>query len=205
MKLLGTPRSPYAWKARIALEEKQIPYVYLVAPPAEPASEASRYKPLGKIPVLVCDDGSTIYDPAVIVEYVDRLVPVPRLIPESFAHRIEVKRWEALGDGIADAAVLISRDERQPASTRQSAEWYSNQQEKIDLGLATMEGDLGPRKFCHGDAFTLADIACGMALAYLDRALTRIKWRKSFPHLDAHSDRLAARESFRIAVPPPNS
>jgi glutathione S-transferase len=201
MKLLGTPRSPYAWKARIALEEKRIPYTYVVAPPADPASEVSKYNPLGKIPVLICRDGTAIYDSAVIVEYLDGLVSVPKLIPENFADRIEVKRWEALGDGIVEATVLISRDERQPVSSRQSVEWYLNQEKKIDLGLARMEKDLGSRAFCHGETFTLADIACGMALGYLDRALPRVDWRKSFRGLEAHAGRLAARASFRTAMP----
>lgn len=201
MKLLGTSRSPYAWKVCIALEEKRIPYVYVVAPPADLTSEVSKYNPLGQIPVLVCDDGTAIYDSAVIVEYLDGLVSTPKLIPENFVDRIEVKRWQALGDGVAEATVLISRDERQPVSLRESADWYLNQEKKIDLGLARMEKDLGFRTFCYGDTFTLADIACGMALGYLDRALPRVEWRKSFRGLEAHAGRLAARESFRAVMP----
>jgi glutathione S-transferase len=201
MKLLGTPRSPYAWKVRIALEEKRIPYVYVVAPPADPASEVSKYNPLGKIPVLICHDATAIYDSAVIVEYLDGLVSVPKLIPENFVDRIEVKRWQALGDGVVEATILISRDERQPVSLRQGVDWYLNQEKKIDLGLARMEKDLDSRIYCHGDTFTLADIACGMALGYLDRALPRVEWRKSFWRLKAHAGRLAARESFMTVIP----
>ena len=174
----------------------------MLAPPANPNSVVSKYNPLGKIPVLVCDDGRAIYDSSVIVEYLDGLVSTTRLIPEAFIDRIEVKRWEALGDGIADATVLIIRDERLPESQRQSAEWYLNQEKKIELGLVTMERDLDSQQFCHGNTFTLADIACGMALGYLDRALARIKWRESYPALRALAGRLEQRPSFKISLPP---
>jgi glutathione S-transferase len=201
MKLLGSPNSPYARKVRIAFEEKHINYEYVIARPSDPSSGVSKVNPLGKVPVLVCDDEKAIYDSPVIVEYLDGLVSVPKLIPEAFADRIEVKRWEALGDGITDATVLISHDERLPELKRQTAEWYAKQQSKIDAGLATMERDLGSRQFCYGTTFTLADIACGMALGYLDRALPKFEWRKSFPALRALAERLAQRESFKNTLP----
>jgi glutathione S-transferase len=203
MKLLGTAGSPYARKARVAFEEKKMPYEYVIARPSDPNSGVSNFNPLGKIPVLVCDDGRAIYDSSVIVEYVDGLVSTTRLIPDAFADRIEVKRWEALGDGIADATVAISHDERLPLPKQQSAEWYLKQQKKIDAGLVTMEKDLGSRQFCYGNTFTLADIACGMALGYLDHALPKVEWRKSCPALRALAERLAQRDSFRKTLPPP--
>jgi len=202
MKLLGTPGSPYVRKARVAVEEKNIPYDYVIARPSDPNSGVSKFNPLGKIPVLVCDDGKAIYDSSVIVEYVDGLDKTTRLIPEAFADRIEVKRWEALGDGIADATVAISHDERLPTASRHDAEWYQKQNKKIDAGLAAMERDLGSRQFCYGNSFTLADIACGMALGYLDQVLPKVEWRKSFPALRAHAERLAQRASFRNTLPP---
>jgi len=202
MKLLGTPRSPYAWKVRIALEERSIPYDYVIAPPADPDSNVSKFNPLGKIPVLVCADGTAVYDSSVIVEYLDGIGSKPRLIPESFADRIDVKRWQALGDGIVDSVVHIIQDQRRASAVQQSAEWYLNHRKKIDAGLATMEKDLGSRAFCHGDTFTLADIACGMALGYLDRALPSLDWRNSCPGLGGHASRLSQRPSFRIALPP---
>ena len=202
MKLLGTPRSPYAWKVRIALEERSIPYDYVIAPPADPDSNVSKFNPLGKIPVLVCADGTAVYDSSVIVEYLDGIGSKPRLIPESFADRIDVKRWQALGDGIVDSVVHIIQDQRRASAVQQSAEWYLNHRKKIDAGLATMEKDLGSRAFCHGDTFTLADIACGMVLGYLDRALPSLDWRNSCPGLSGHASRLSQRASFRIALPP---
>jgi glutathione S-transferase len=201
MKLLGTPRSPYAWKVRIALEEKRIPYDYVIAPPADPESEVPRYNPLGQIPVLVRDDGTAIYDSPVIVDYVDGLAPAPKLIPGDFEHGIAVRRWQALGDGIIEAIVLLSRDEREPPAARRGLDWTRNQEGKIERGLTWMERDLGGRAFCHGDAFTLADISCGVALGYLDRALPRFHWRPSLGALAAHAARLAERASFQAGMP----
>jgi len=202
MKLLGTPASPYVWKVRISFEEKHIPYDYVFAPPADPNSGVSQYNPLGKIPVLVCADGTAVYDSSVIVEYLDGIGSKPRLIPESFADRIDVKRWQALGDGIVDSVVHIIQDQRRASAVQQSAEWYLNHRKKIDAGLATMEKELGSRTFCHGKTFTLADIACGMALGYLDRALPSLNWRNSCPGLGEHANRLSERPSFRTALPP---
>ncbi|MDP2706037.1 MAG: glutathione S-transferase N-terminal domain-containing protein, partial [Burkholderiales bacterium] len=132
MKLFGTPGSPYVRKARIALEEKHIAYEYVLAPAEVRETQVVPLNPLGKIPVLLADDGRAVYDSAVIVEYLDGLVAQPRLIPQAFDDRIEVKRWEALGDGIADATVLISHDYRKPEARRESAEWYAKQRQKIE-------------------------------------------------------------------------
>lgn len=203
MKLLGNDRSPYVRKVRLVLEEKRIPHDYVLAAPSDPAAGVAEINPLGKIPALVRDDGRPLYDSPVIVEYLDSLGTGPKLIPEAFADRIEVKRWEALGDGIADATVAISHDFRVPPAQRQSPEWHAKQQRKIDAGLAVMERDLGTRAFCHGNGFTLADIACGMALGYLTQALPKVEWRRKHPALARHAERLEAREAFRktAAVP----
>ena len=131
MKLFGTPGSPYARKVRVVLAEKRIPYEYVIDRPSLPESRVPQFNPLGKIPVLVCDDGRAVYDSAVIVEFLDGLVAQPALIPAAFNDRIEVRRWEALGDGIADATVAISHDAREPAAQRQPAAWYGRQRQKI--------------------------------------------------------------------------
>jgi glutathione S-transferase len=203
MKLFGTPGSPYVRKARLALEEKHIAYEYVLAPAATRETQVVPLNPLGKIPVLLADDGRAVYDSAVIVEYLDGVVAEPRLIPQAFDARIEVKRWEALGDGIADATVLISHDYRKPDAKRESAEWYEKQHQKIQRGLAVMSKDLGRREFCFGGSFTLADIAAGYALGYLDQALPELNWRKPYPTLSQLAARLAARDSFRKTLPAP--
>ena len=201
MKLLGSPGSPYVRKVRVVLAEKRIDYEYILDRPSNPDSRVAQYNPLGKIPVLVRDDGRTVYDSPVIVELLEGLVPEPRLIPADFESRIEVKRWEALGDGIADATVLVSHDLREPEAQRKPAAWYAKQRQKIQRGLAAMERDLGPREFCFGDRFSLADIAAGFALGYLDFALPDTDWRRDCPNLTRLEARLAARPSFVATKP----
>ena len=199
MKLLGHDGSPYVRKVRIVLEEKRIPYEHVPARPSAAGSPVPEFNPLGKIPVLVTDDGKSVYDSRVIIEYLEGISAEPRLVPTEFEARIEVKRWEALGDGVADATVLTSHD----YDKVQTAEWHQKQRLKIQRGLATMERDLGQRPFCFGERFTLADAAVGMALGYLDRVVADIDWRAPNPRLKALAERLADRESFRKTLPPP--
>ena len=196
MKLLGTVGSPYVRKVRIVAEEKRISYDNITASPSDPNSGVKTANPLGKIPVLICDDGSTLYDSSVIVEYFDGVGTGRKLIPDTFADRIQVKRWESLGDGIADATVEIVHDQRMPAPEQKGEVLYTKQKKKIDDGLTTMEKDLGSQLFCHGKNFTLADIACGVALGYLDHALPQFNWRKTHPNLNQHAERLSQRETF---------
>ena len=194
MKLLGMSSSPYVRKVRIALEEKNIPHDYVIATPLDPESGVAAANPLEKIPALVRDDGKGLYDSSVIVEYLDG-VSAPRLIPERFADRIEVRRWEALGNGITEALVLFFHG--QIAPDHKLSAWEAERQfKKIRTGLAAMEQDLGGREFCHGDSFTLADIVCGVALGYADIVLEDFNWRALYPGLKRHYDRLSARPSF---------
>ena len=201
MKLLGTPGSPYVRKVRIVLAEKNIRYDYIIDRPSAPDSRVADFNPLGKIPVLVCDDGRAVYDSVVIVEYLDGLIAEPRVIPLKYEDRIEVRRWEALGDGIADATVAISHNLRKPAAEREPAAWYERQHQKITRGLATMEKDLGGREFCHGQSYTLADIAAGYALGYLGQVMPETDWRCDNPNLEKLAMRLALRESFISTLP----
>jgi glutathione S-transferase len=188
-------------KVRIALAEKNVRYEYIIDRPSAPDSRVAEYNPLGKIPVLVNDDGRVIYDSAVIVEYLDGLFAEPLLIPAEFEDRIEVKRWEALGDGIADATVQISHNLRKAAAEREPAVWYARQHQKIKRGLSTMEKDLGNRDYCHGSTFTLADVAAGYALGYLDQVMPEMDWRSDSPNLNKLATRLALRESFATTLP----
>lgn len=197
MKVLGHDNSPYLRKVRIVLEEKRIPYEYVQARGSQPGSPVPDYNPLAKIPVLVTDQGKGIYDSPVIVEYLDALVPEPRLIPLGLEQRVEVRRWEALGDGITDATVAASHD----YDKVQSPEWHQRQRLKIDRGVAVMARDLGAREVCFGEAYSLADIAAGYALGYIDRMLPDIDWRAAHPNLARLAARLAERDSFRKTLP----
>src|SRR3954470_11005249 len=115
MKLLASISSPYARKVRIAFAEKKIEYTLVEVDPWSAESSVGEHNPLGKVPVLVLEDGTNIFDSRVIVEYIDLVSPVSRLIPEPTRQRILVKRWEALGDGLIDAAVALRAEMRRPA------------------------------------------------------------------------------------------
>jgi glutathione S-transferase len=197
MQLFGTPGSPYARKVRIVLAEKGIPCDYVIERPSAPGSRIPSINPLGKIPVLVRDDGRPLYDSPVIVEYLDSLGSGPRLLPEPFDARIEVKRWEALADGVAEATVAINHEYREPKDKQRAPAWFDKHRLKIERGLAAMARDLGGREFCFEDRFTLADIATGYALGYLDFALPEFVWRPGHPNLERLMARLAGRASFR--------
>jgi glutathione S-transferase len=197
MKVLGHDGSPYVRKVRIVLEEKRIDYEYVQAKPSAPGSPVPDYNPLSKIPVLVTDAGKAIYDSPVIVDYLDGLVAEPKLIPTELEARVDVKRWEALGDGVTDATVLVSHD----YDNVQKPEWHAKQRLKIQRGLAAMARELGEREFCYGTRFSLADIAAGYAVGYLDRVLPDLDWRAAHPNLARLAERLATRDSFRKTVP----
>src|SRR3984893_11098749 len=201
MKLLASHTSPYARKVRIAIAEKKIECELVEESPWAAGTSVPNYNPLGKVPVLVLDDGTALYDSRVIVEYLDTVSPVSRLIPEPSRQRIAVKRWEALADGICDAAVAIVLETKRPAK-EQSAESLARQRQKIDRGLAEFASELGDRPWCSGDAYTLADIATGCALAYLDLRHPTIDWRGEYPSLLKLAEKLAKRQSFQDTVPP---
>lgn len=203
MKLIGTPTSPYTRKARIVLAEKRIEYEFMIDTPYAAHSQVPAYNPLGKVPVLLLDDDTAIYDSRVIVEYLDQASPVARLIPEETRQRIQVRRWEALADGCTDAAVAVALEKRRPKE-HQSADWITRQTAKIDRVLKVMSDELGDRSWCSGEFFNLSDIAVGCCLGYLDLRLADIGWRRIHPNLARLSDKLMLRAAYNDTLPPQN-
>ena len=200
MKLIGSLTSPYARKARIVLAEKKIEYEFVLDNPWQADSGVARFNPLGKVPVLVLDDEFVLFDSRVIVEYLDGVSPNNRLLPASGRERIRVKRWEALADGVLDAAVAVFLEEKRPKKER-SADWIARQREKIDRALETMSEDLGEQPWCGGNAFSLADVAVGTALGYLAFRLPDIAWRTRHANLARLYEDLMARPSFADTIP----
>jgi glutathione S-transferase len=201
MKLVASLTSPYARKVRIVLAEKRIECALVEDPPGAPGSSVPRYNPLGKVPVLVLDDGTSLFDSRVIVEYLDNVSPVSRLIPEPSRQRIAVRRWEALADGICDAASAIVQERRRPLR-QQSKAAIEHQQAKLDRGIAALGAELGDRAWCCGEAYSLADVAVGCALGYLDLRHPDVDWRDAHRNLAELAARLAKRPSFADTVPP---
>ena len=200
MKLLGSLTSPYVRKARIVLAEKKIEYDFVLDSPWVEQTTVTQHNPLGKVPVLLLDDDSTLYDSRVIVEYLDTVSPNNRLIPSSGRERITVKRWEALGDGILDAAVAALLEAKRPKGER-SASWIKRQRGKVMAGLQALADDLGEHPWCHGNAFSLADIAVGSALGYLEFRFPDIDWREPHANLAKLYAKLMQRPSFVETVP----
>jgi len=200
MKLLASTNSPYARKVRIAFAEKKIDYTLVEQDPWDPGTIVGAHNPLGKVPVLVLDDGTNIFDSRVIVEYIDSISPVSRLIPEPVRQKILVKRWEALGDGVLDAAVAARAEKLRP-QRQQSAAHLARQLRKVHTAVETMSRDLGDRAWCNGEGYSLADIATGVALGYLDFRHPEFAWRDSAPNLNRLLEKLAKRSSFEKTSP----
>ena len=200
LRLIASKTSPYARKVRVALAEKKIECEMLEMSAWEGDNPVHAYNPLGKLPVLVLDDGTNLFDSRVIVEYLDLVSPVSRLIPEPARQRIVVRRWEALADGVCDAAGLVTVEKRRPANL-QSDDWIGRQQRKVAAGVDEMARELGDKTWCNGEAYSLADIATGCALGYLDLRFPELGWRTRYDNLSRFFDKLAKRSSFADTQP----
>ncbi len=198
MKLIGAVTSPYARKVRIVMAEKKLDFKFVTEDVWAADSTISQANPLGKVPCLVMEGGEALFDSRVIVEYIDTLSPVGKLIPTVGRERAEVKTWEALADGILDAAILARLEATWPGRTaeQRSSAWIDRQMGKIDLSLKAVSQGLGEKAYCAGVYFSLADIAVGCVLGYLDFRFPQINWRADYPNLAKLNDKLAVRASF---------
>ncbi|OIP08117.1 MAG: glutathione S-transferase [Betaproteobacteria bacterium CG2_30_68_42] len=201
MKLIGSFTSPYVRKVRIVLAEKKIDYEFVEESPSAPGSRVPLYNPLGKVPVLVLDDESTLFDSRVIVDYLDNSAPNNRLIPTSNRERAQVRRWEALADGVCDAAALIVMESRRPEGERSPA-WVERQRGKVLRAVHAMSEELAEQAWYHGPNMSLADIATGVSLGYLAFRFPDIDWRGEYPNLGRLVRKLEQRPSFAETVPP---
>lgn len=200
MKLIGSHTSPFARKVRIVLAEKKIEYDFVIDSPWLADSKVPNLNPLGKIPVLVLDDETPLFDSRVIVEYIDNVTPNNKLFPAPNRERTEVKRWEALADGICDAAASAFLEAKRPAE-QQSADWIARQHDKIQRSLEFMAEQLGEKAFCMGTHISMADIAVGTALGYLCFRFADINWQESHPNLEKLYAKLKQRPSFADTTP----
>ena len=200
MKLIGTLTSPYVRKVRIVLAEKKIDYEFAIDSPWTPESNVPDVNPLGKVPVLVLDDETMLFDSRVISEYLDNVAPNNKLMPAPNRERTEVKRWEALADGICDAAALVFLERKRPAD-RQSADWIARQENKIIRGLDYMSEQLGENTWCMGTHLSMADIASCCALGYLAFRFPEIDWSEKHPNLARLYAKMMQRQSFADTIP----
>ena len=202
LKLIIAKPSPFARKVRIALREKWINYEEVMDLPWNPGTKAPSLNPLGKIPILICEDGHTVFDSSVIIEYLETLTQDPQLIPTEPAARVQVRQIEALADGVSDAVVLIVMESKRRADLI-SQDWLSRQRTKVDAGLKALADMLKDRVWFVGDHMSVADIATACALAYVDTRVPDIAWRTKHPGLVAFSAKMETRPSFASTRPEP--
>lgn len=203
MKLIGSTASPYVRKVRVVLAEKKLDYQLVLENVWADDTTISQSNPLGKVPCLIMDGAEAVFDSRVIVEYLDTLSPVGKLLPPSGRERAEVKTWEALADGLLDAAVLVRLEAtwagRQDSERSQA--WIDRQLAKVRQSLQAMAEGLGDKPYCSGIHLSLSDIAVGCALGWLEFRFPEIAWREDHPNLGKLLDKLMLRPSFADTVP----
>ena len=203
MKLIGALTSPYVRKVRIVMAEKKLDYQFELEDVW--ANQAIlKSNPLGKVPCLVLEGGEAVFDSRVIVDYLDTRSPVSRLIPDGNRERTEVRTWEALADGVLDAAILARLEQTWAgrSAEQRSQAWTDRQLGKVDAALVAMSTGLAEKPWCSGNHLTLADIAVGCAVGYLDFRFPAIDWRERHANLARLYDKLSTRTSFIDTLPP---
>jgi glutathione S-transferase len=203
MKLLGSSSSPYVRKVRVVMAEKKLDYDFLPEDVWAAQTTIAEANPLGKVPCLIMEGGEALFDSRVIVEYLDTLSPVGKLIPSVGRERAETKTWEALADGLLDAAILARLEATWGGRTeaQRSQAWIDRQLGKVHASVKSMSQGLGEKPFCAGIHLSLADIAVGCALGYLDFRFAEIDWRTDYPNLHKLHDKLMLRPSFADTQP----
>lgn len=203
MKLIGAVTSPYVRKVRVVMAEKKLDYQFIQEDVWSADTSIATSNPLGKVPCLIMEGGEAVFDSRVIVEYLDTLSPVGKLIPPSGRERAEVKTWEALADGVMDAAILARLEATWPGRSEEqrSRAWIDRQMAKVDAALVAMARGLGDKPFCSGIHLSLSDLAVGCALGYLSFRFPQLEWRTTHPNLARLADKLALRQSFADTRP----
>jgi glutathione S-transferase len=201
MKLLGSPASPYTRKVRVVLAEKRIECELELVDVQPAENPVNAHNPLGKIPTLLLDDGTALYDSRVIVDFLDARAPISRLIPDETRDRVAVRRWEALADGVLDAGLLVRYESLREPRERSRA-WSDKQLARMHRALALMAKDIEGKPWCHNDRYSLADIAVGCCLGWLDfRKPGDVNWHAEYAGLAQHYRKLMERAAFADSVP----
>ena len=199
MKLVGSKTSPYVRKVRVILAERNLPFEFVEESAWNADTTVPRYNPLNKVPALVMDDGESIYDSRVICEYLDA-VSGAGLLPADPAQRARVRRYEALGDGIADAGIAVFLERKREAA-RQDPAWIARQLDKVDAATTTLEGALGRGPYLGGERPDMADIACACALFWSEFRLPELGVRSKNPGIKAWAERMETRPAFAATRP----
>jgi glutathione S-transferase len=185
------------------MAEKKLDYVLVTEDVWSADTKIAEVNPLGKVPCLVMEGSDALFDSRVIVEYLDTLSPVGKLIPSVGRERAEIKIWEALADGVMDAAILARLESNWPGRTKaqRSPAWIQRQLDKVNAAIKAMGKSLGDKPYCAGIHLTLADVAVGCALGYMDFRFPQVDWRTPHPNLQKLYEKLMLRPSFAETQP----
>jgi len=199
MKLFVSLLSPYARKVRMVIIEKGLSDQVEVTEsmPYDKPDDLLTANPLGKVPTLVRDDGSSLFDSPVICEYLDSLSDQNPLLPASGEDRWQVLRLIAFADGITDAAYLSTMERRRPEDEQSDTVWQA-QRDKIVRGLDVLEASPPA-----GDGtVNMGTLALAATLGYIDLRHGDLNWRENRPALTAWLETLSKRDSFQQTIPP---
>lgn len=200
MKLVGSYTSPFVRKLSILLLEKGITFEFINELPYNADNGVAQFNPLGKVLVLVTEEGECWFDSAIIAEYIELMNVAPAMLPRDPLESLRVRKIEALADGIMDAGLVSVREQARPAA-QQSEDELLRQREKINRSLDVLEGYLvdGTLKT---DTVNLATIAIACAVGYLNFRRVAPGWCVDRPHLVKLVENLFSRESFARTEPP---
>ena len=201
MKLYVSPTSPFGRKPAIIIAELGLEARVRQEPatvsPVSRNDEIARDNPLGKIPTLVLDDGSALFDSAVICEYLDSLSGEPRFFPASGPARWSALKRQALADGLMDAAVLLRYEQALRPEPLRWVDWMAGQQAKVMGALDALEAEAGGWR----DRFDIGHIATACASGYLDLRFGNLQWRTGRPNLAAWFAEVSKRPSLISTFP----
>ncbi|MEO8715263.1 MAG: glutathione S-transferase C-terminal domain-containing protein, partial [Acetobacteraceae bacterium] len=186
------------------LAEKAIPFELLTEVPWNDDTSLPRHNPLEKLPVLIVEDGGTVYESSYILEWLERKYPVPALMPRDDDGRLAARKCLVLADGVCDAFLLVVFEHQRPEPHR-SAPWVARQMRKIGGGLAEMARIVGQEEYAVAARFTLADVGFGCVLGYFDVRFPELDWRGRHPNLARYFGALSRRASFGDTVPYPQT
>ena len=199
MKLHWSPRSPYVRKVMIVVHElrlvDRISCVRTVVATTKPHLPLMAENPLSKIPTLVLDDGTVLYDSPVVCEYLDGLHTGRKLIPTDPRERMIALRRQALGDGFLDFLLLLRNERERPHPSQTHISAYTTKKQAVLAALEKEAGELAAAPF------TIGHVALGGALSYLDFRFADEDWRKDRPRIAGWHQEFCARPSVRATEP----
>jgi glutathione S-transferase len=199
VKLYGSATSPYVRKARVLISEKKLPVEFVDEDPWSADSKISTRNPLGKVPALEIDRNNYLFESVLVVHYLDH-VDGKTLTPKDAGGYWQAQWWQALGNGVIDAAVARVLESRRPED-RQMPEKLAREEGRIERAVTTAEERFGAGTFLVGNRFTLADLILGVALQYVDFRYPH-DWRAAAPRLAKWHAGIVQRKSFQDTLPP---